>query len=223
MIVFSFSLYGTNPKYTRGMILNAEQLSRSFPAARVNIYTAPDVPVDVVATLQAMPNIRVIPVPQRPGSAGMFDRYRAIDDEDCDVMIVRDADSRVHARDAACIEDFLSAPEKLLHIIRDHKYHTCRIMGGAVAMRKAAVADRPMAARLEHWLHRSQYMMDQNFLITEFYEQLRSATLVHDRYGRFAATEESVPFRVPIVDDLFVGQVHEFRSDGTEYTTFPAD
>jgi hypothetical protein len=223
MIVFSFSLYGANPKYTRGMILNAEQLSRSFPVARVNVYAAPDVPADVIATLTAMPNTRIIPVPQRPGSAGMFDRYRAIDDNDCEIMIVRDADSRVHARDIACIEDFLAAPEKLLHIIRDHKYHTCRIMGGTVAMRKAAIAGRSMADRMGSWLKRPQYMMDQNFLISEFYEPLRSVTLVHDRYGRFAATESPVPFRVPITEDLFVGQVHEFRPDGTEYITFPAN
>lgn len=211
MIVFSFSLYGANPKYTRGMILNAEQLSRSFPTARVNVYAASTVPADIITTLTAMPNVRVILVPERPGCAGMFDRYRAIDDNDCEIMFARDADSRVHARDIACIEDFLADPTKLLHIIRDHRYHTDRIMGGTVALRKAAIAGQPMEDRFRGWIDRTAYAMDQNFLIHEFYERLKSVTLVHDRFGP-KNSETPVPFRVPITADLFVGQVHDFSS-----------
>ncbi len=223
MIIFSFSLYGTSPKYTRGMICNAQQLAISFPAARVNVYIASDVPSNVSEVLAAMPNVRIIPVPRRPGSAVMFDRYRAIDDNDCDIMFVRDADSRVHARDIACIEDFLAAPDKLLHIIRDHKYHTCKIMGGTVGMRKAAIGIKPMAERILSWIGREQYMMDQNFLISEFYTALKHVTMIHDRYGHFAASEILIPFRAPILDNLFVGQVHDFREDGSEYTQFEAE
>ena len=223
MIVFSFSLYGSAPKYTRGMICNAQQLAISFPAARVNVYIASDVPSDIYDILAAMPNVHLISVPRRPGSAGMFDRYRAIDEPDCDVMFVRDADSRVHARDIACIEDFLATPDKLLHIIRDHKYHTCKIMGGTIGMRKAAIGRKSMSERISTWINRDQYMMDQHFLVSEFYEALKPVALIHDRFGRYDSTEKLTTFRVPIYDNLFVGQVHDYREDGSEYTQFLAD
>lgn len=221
-IVFSFSLYGDNPKYTWGCLENAKIIQRRFPSALMFVYTAASVPVDIVDKLNAYPHVRVIPVPVREGSKGMFDRYLAIDASECDVMFVRDADSRIHERDAACIEDFLAAPTKLMQIVRDHFYHRSVVSGGIFALRKAALQDSMASMIAKSPFHKTNYMADQFFLENTFYKRLLSHAQIYDRYARFEPRHLLTPFRVPIADNLFIGQVHLFRPDGTEYTEFEA-
>jgi hypothetical protein len=185
------------------------------------VYTADSVPADITDQLKAMAHVRVIPVPTRAGSAGMFDRYLAIDSSDCDVMFVRDADSRIHERDAACIEDFLGHPEKLMQIVRDHRYHQSRVSGGIFALRKAAMIE-PMSKLIGRTNIGSHYMADQQFLERTFYQRLLTNAQIFDRYSYFESAHMLSPFRVPITDNLFIGQVHLFRPDGSEYTEFAA-
>jgi hypothetical protein len=224
MIVFSFSLYGASPKYTHGTLANARIIKERFPEALMYVYTAESVPTDIRDQLTAMPHVRVIPVPTREGSKGMFDRFLAIDASECDVMFIRDADSRIHDRDAACIEDFLADPSKMIQIVRDHKYHTSRIMGGIFGIRKEALAGVTMASLIAaSRFYGTDYGCDQQFLQAEFYtHRFLEKAQIYDRYGRFESAAALTPFRIPIVDNLFVGQVHEFREDGAEYTFFDA-
>jgi hypothetical protein len=241
MIIFSFSLFGTHAMYNRGMIDNATILAARFPEARVQIYIADDVPTDTAWTLSTIPTVRLIPV-RNKGIQNTFDRFLAIDDPDCSIMFVRDADSRVHARDIACIEDFIQS-DKLLHIIRDHAWHGgTPILAGLWGIRKAAMKGA-MAANINRWLKRRQIpfavykgpaasvlgmqgppvklpkQCDQQFLRNVLYPRLKENALVHDRIGSMEG-EVRTPFRVPIEDRLFCGQVHRYDASGNEFTEF---
>jgi hypothetical protein len=213
MIVFSFSLYGSADMYTKGMIENAKLLSRHFPDARVQVYTADDVPSDIIRVLSDIPQVRIIRVPRKKGILNMFDRFTAIDDPDCSIMFVRDADSRPHARDLACIEDFLRS-DKLLHIIRDHYWHGfIQIPGGLWGIRKGAL-NEPMTVKMERWLRHKRVTVkndDQRFLTT-LYLHVQSKAMIHDRTDRFK--DANTPFRVDITDKMFCGQVYRFDSSG---------
>lgn len=223
-ILFSYCLYGDNPKYTRGMVINAQQIQKRFPAAIVQIYIASDVPQTLKKELETYSNVRLIHTERRPGIGGMFDRFTAIDCSDCDIMFVRDADSRIHERDAACIEDFIAATDKQLHIIRDHYHHKDRIMGGAWGIRRGAL-HLPISILIEHWRSKHStvhYIADQEFLRSYIYPLLANKALIQDRYGYYKHEEELTPFRIPIENNLFVGQVHVFDASGNEYTEFNA-
>jgi hypothetical protein len=224
MIYFSFSLYGTYPKYTWGMIANVEILQHRFPEARVAIFAADDVPRDVIVRLQTYPQVTIIPTLRKPGMECMLDRFLAIDLSDCDIMFVRDADSRVHERDAACIEDFLAATDRLFHIIRDHRCHIHVILGGMWGIRKKGLIE-PMSVSMERWksVHdRTVFMADQYFIEHTFYERLLPFAMIHDRCSQREPNDKKTPFRVPIVDDLFIGQVHDYEDDGREKVIFKA-
>lgn len=223
-IIFSFSLYGDNPKYTKGMIINVQQLKKRFPDAIVQIYIASDVPTNIKDEIQTYPNVRIISIPRYPGTGCTFDRFEAIDTSDCDIMFVRDADSRIHERDAGCIEDFIAATDKQLHIIRDHFHHKDKIMAGMWGIRRGALPV-PMSYLISKWREShstAYYTADQEFLRSLIYPLLSKKALIHDRYGYYKNTEELAPFRVPIVNNLFVGQVHLFDISGNEYTEFSA-
>jgi len=210
MIVFSFSLYGDQDKYTKGMVRNCDMIKERFPDAIVYIYIASDVPSFYRELLASYSNVKLIPVERNEGSSNMYDRFLTIDDESTDIMFVRDADSRVHERDACCIEDFIKE-NKALHIIRDNKNHNRRIMGGMFGIRKS-LFPYSMANLIKEWQQthtdiNTRYGSDQRFLADIIYPRFKNSMLVHDRYHCFKE-EDVVPFRYPIVDHLFIGQVH---------------
>jgi hypothetical protein len=224
MIYFSFSLYGTLDKYTRGMIANMEIIRDRFPTVHVAVYIADDVPISIVDTLKSFTNINIIPTVRKEQTENSFDRFLAIDISDCDIMFVRDADSRIHERDAACIEDFINDPSKLFHIIRDHRYHSDKVMGGTWGIRKTALLE-PMAITIETWKARNNsksYGMDQRFLSHTLYGRLLSVAMIHDRINRHESIEKHTPFRVAIVNHLFIGQTHDYDTDGNEKLIYTA-
>jgi len=222
-VVFSFSLYGSKRKYTHGMIANVTLLSKRFPDARIQIYYTEDVPDDIVQKLTDFPTVRMIKTERIEGSANMFDRFLALDDPTVDIVFSRDADSRVHDRDASCIEDFI-ASDKLLHVIRDHPYHGTHILGGMWGMRRKALQE-PMQHMITNWqlqqsgiTHRG---CDQEFLAYVIYPKFAHSLFVHDPVGFYRDIEHDVqPIRIPIVDHLFVGQAHDFNDAGEEFVEF---
>ena len=206
MIIIAVSLYGTDPKYTEGMIINATQIIHRFPSPDVWVYIniASDVPDNIRERLSILPRVKLVPVERKPGSANMFDRFMTIDLPECDVLFVRDADSRVHERDAACIEDFL-ASDKQLHIIRDHRCHRSRIMGGMWGIRKSALIalKTSMCNLLNQWTIIPAYMNDQNFLSTVIYPLFLRNAMIHDRYEYFEPKDRLTPFRVREYNAVF--------------------
>ena len=198
--------------YTKGMIENAKILSRHFPDARVQVYVADDVPSEIRSQLLES-QVLIVSVPRKKGILNMFDRFKAIDDPDCSIMFVRDADSRPHARDLACIEDFIRS-DKMLHIIRDHYWHGfIQIPGGLWGIRKGAL-NEPMTMKMERWLRykRMTVKNDDQIFLTTIYPLLKSKAMIHDRTDRFK--DANTPFRVDITDKMFCGQVYRFDSNG---------
>jgi len=211
------------------MIENANILSRHFPNARVQIYIADDVPNEIIGRLLEIPQVRIVRGPRKKGILNMFDRFTAIDDPDCTLMFVRDADSRPHARDLACMEDFIQS-DKLLHIIRDHYWHRIiHIPGGLWGIRKIALNER-MSVKIDRWLKSKRTLIptnsqtvkndDQLFLKKAIYPVLKSRAMIHDRSGSLDPATALTPFRVDIADRMFCGQVYRFDASGCEFPEF---
>jgi len=222
-IVFSFSLYGAQKKYTEGMIRNAKMITARFPAARIQIYLADDVPADVRTTLESFASVRIVSVRRSSGIQNMFDRFTAIDDTDCDVMFSRDADSRVNERDASCIEDFL-ASDKSLHILRDHRNHTQRIMGGMWGIRKN-ILRQSIRSMIQAWLvqnnNPSHYGCDQQFLGNVLYPMFVHKALVHDPHGHYRQVEHTYTHVLPASTDVhFIGQTYDCNESGDEVAVY---
>lgn len=222
-IYFSFSLYGSKKMYTKGMIENANILTKRFPNAIIQIYICDDVPTDIINTLKEIPSVTIIYTLRKEKCLNMFDRFHAIDELDCDIMFVRDADSRVHERDIACIEDFIKS-DKSLHIIRDHHYHRTQILGGLWGICKSVLSE-PIKITIQNWLKNKvidNRGTDQIFLHETIYKLFKNDAMIHDRYKFYEPHNMLTPFRVEIKNGLFCGQVHNYDSSGKEYTEFTA-
>ena len=59
----------------------------------------------------------------------MFWRFEPAGEEDVDVMISRDTDSRLNLREKFAVEEWLES-DKGFHIMRDHPHHGYPVLGG---------------------------------------------------------------------------------------------
>jgi hypothetical protein len=137
MIVFSFCLYGSADKYVLGMRANVEMIAEAFPEAKVWIYLGDVGAVVDLGWFRAQKNVVIIPTGET-GAVNCMCRWFPLMDKSVTACFVRDADSRVTARDAWCIRQFLAAEEsKCFHCVRDNRWHRNHIMAGMSGWNRA--------------------------------------------------------------------------------------
>jgi hypothetical protein len=219
--VFSFCLYGPErPLYYLGMIENVELIQQHFPEWKVYVYHAPDVTEQMITKLRSYSNVVLRPTGVT-GPVNMIHRSFAIDEPDVEVMLVRDADSRVHWRDRWAIHDFLNSPEYLAHTIRDNKVHTVALMGGLWGMRKGMNIN----IQDEYIKYKSTetevlYGADQQFLQIVIYPKLLPKLLVHHSNNTLYAGEHPREFPFEWKEDCYCGKVELEHLEPSRFVKF---
>lgn len=196
--VISFSLWGQDPKYTIGAVRNLELAKEFYPDWVCRFYIAQDVPTDIIQ--QLLDNGGDIITQAQTGWNGMFWRFFAADSDD--IVISRDTDSRLGAREKAAVDDWL-ASDKDFHIMRDHPYHKTEILGGMWGVRNGLLKGiAGMIARYDKGVYDNRYQVDQNFLREVIYPMVADKATVHDPYF------QRIPFPTERANAKdFVGQV----------------
>lgn len=213
--VFSFCLYGPeNPKYYKGLLENVYLAGKYFPDWKVYVYYGTDVEPGIIDHLGLCTSVVLRPTGLL-GAPNMIQRFFAIDEPGIDVMMVRDADSRIHWKDRWAIRDFLAKPEFVAHTIRDHKEHTAKLMGGLWGLRKSSGLnmkseymnyreDTSLGHRLAH---------DQNFLGDVIYPKVLDQLLVHYSFHKRINETNTVLFPFEWSGDVFCGRTEDVFYD----------
>ena len=198
--VIAFSLWGREPRYLVGAIRNAELAQRLYPGWTCRFYVGTSVPVNIIMRLTAMPNTELIGMREIGDWRGLFWRFLAASDEHIDVLLVRDADSRLSERERDAVAAWL-ASEKDFHIMRDHPFHNTAIMAGMFGVRRGLLWNMRGLVASFPAAHRRP--TDQDFLRERVYPLVRDHALVHDEVidGR--------PFPTPRRGLEFVGQIFD--------------
>ena len=215
---FSFCLYGpTNKRYYPGMLENVYLAGKYFPTWKVYVYYAPDVDESMVHQLSVCNNVVLMPT-GITGAGNMIKRFFAIDEPDVDLMMVRDADSRIHWKDRWAIQRFVASPF-LAHTIRDHKDHTASMMGGLWGLKKAAGIN--VRAEYESYVedmslgHRNAH--DQNFLADVIHPKVLPTLLIHlSRAPVFLGENNVVMFPFEWSSDVYCGRIEYDFADNPE-------
>jgi len=204
MNIIAFSLWGNVPKYTIGAIRNAELAKEIYPGWVCRFYIGNDVPLDIVDCLRKE-GAEIVEFGES-GWNGMFWRFFAADNHD-GVMISRDTDSRLSAREKAAVDEWL-ASDKDFHIMRDHPYHQTEILGGMWGVRNGLLKDiRRMIVNYNTGDFDNKYQVDQNFLREVVYPIVQRTSFVHDEYFM---DPDRRPFPIKRVNARdFVGQVFD--------------
>lgn len=222
--VFSFTLFGGEDKYCKGLLKNIAVIETTYPGWEAWIYCGEGIPEDIYFCLHTFKCVKLIPTGQT-GMVNKFYRFFAIDTPEVEICIVRDADSRIYERDRACIHDFLHS-EKVVHIIRDHPNHHHRMMAGMWGIKKEALffLETRIQDLFEPWKQTQppgDFWSDTLFLCEVVYPKIALVSMIHDEIHHFEPAEFKTPFSYPLVGTDFIGQVYEFDRGEKEYPKFP--
>lgn len=205
--VFSFCLYGQhNDLYYKGLLENIYLAGTFFPDWKVYVYLGNDVTQSMRQILTICTNVRIRETGEI-GSVNMIHRFFAIDEPDVDIMLVRDADSRIHWKDRWAIRQFIQQSQYVGHVIRDNKSHNVRMMGGLWGLRKTA--NIHIHSEYHEFVnnprdHGAGY--DQSFLAERIYPRILGKVLVHHSYGLVYPGETGVEFPFAWTLEVFCGK-----------------
>jgi hypothetical protein len=215
--IISFSVWGDTPMYTIGAVRNAELASEIYPDWICRFYLGDDVPKDIVDKLESFDNTEIQIMSHKENDwQGMFWRFYAINlDEDIDMVIFRDTDSRLSLREYEAVREWIQS-EKPLHIMRDHPYHSEPIMGGMWGCKVKEILEEinqkvydewkfPRTTNMEevigHWLKSQREktrqklydaMTEENF-VTKGIDQRFLRAIVYDLLHNDAWIQDSYP------------------------------
>jgi hypothetical protein len=214
----SFCLYGSNPRYTLGMLENIKIINDKLKDFKVYIYYN-NVPEDILEQIKTYNNVDLI-ISSYNGSKTMLDRFKPIDIVDVDVMFVRDADSRIHDRDLWAINEFINSTKKL-HIIRDHECHCSNIMGGLWGIKKGLINfNIENAIKDIEEKYENIYGVDERILSYIIYNEALKTNdyLLHGR--KIHSYENPIEFPLSVLNDDFCGQVINYNGERTPYRVY---
>jgi hypothetical protein len=214
VIAVSFCIYNDyNPLYYVGLLENIELIQKHFPSMYIYVYVGNDVPDWYVIELRVRKNV-ILRFTRESGPRNMIHRFFAIDEPEVDVMIVRDADSRVHWKDRWAIQEFLNTPSAKVHIIRDNLQHATAIMGGLWGMRKiSGINVRTLYQDYKNSNPRGHGMgLDQDFLIDVIYPRTVGLHMIHSsQTWKFKTSEILISFPFPYTNDIYCGRVEHIN------------
>jgi hypothetical protein len=217
MRVVSFCIYGPERrKYHEGLHENIQLIATHFPDWTVVVYVGADTPTAYVRSLQSYPSV-LIRATGLLGHQNSLHRFFALDDTGAEIMLVRDADSRIHWKDQWAIRRFLES-DRGAHIIRDHRDHSAPILAGLWGLR-AGVLDRSLRSMAAEWVPiyagsgapdtPTGFGIDQNFLATVVYPQITQHALVAYSFNCLFEGEDAELFPFEWSEDLFCGKVED--------------
>jgi len=134
--IISFSLWGNMRLYCIGAIKNALLAKKYFPEWICRYYYDESVPKIIIEYLNSLDNVELkyMDLPsgakyyKQNGQYGMFWRFYPFNDNDVEVWMARDTDSRISEHEAKKIDDFLES-DKILHTFSNLNEKLCRGCG----------------------------------------------------------------------------------------------
>jgi len=203
--IIAFSLWGDNPKYTIGAVKNANLTNIIYPGWISRFYCGTSVPDDIIKELKSVENTEIIIMNETGNWKGMFWRFYPASEEDVDIMLSRDTDSRLNLREKYAVDEWLKS-DKDFHIMRDHPYHSTVILGGMWGVRNHLLKD--MKNYINDYIKGNYWQIDQQFLKNKIYPIIRNNTFVHDEYFNYENWKKKFP--VNRVGKEFVGEAFTF-------------
>lgn len=219
MKVISFCIYGSNNKYCKGLDENLKLIQINLTDYNAFIYVGDNVPDHWISTYKSYQFVKLI-YTERTGHDNMINRFFAIDHEDVDIAIIRDADSRLHERDIWCIKHFETSSYKF-HTIRDHPEHRALILGGLWGIKKGCIDISIQDLYKQFNSSNKSFNIvqhDQYFLRDIVYPLVYSNMIVYAFNERMKMLQNENLLKIPleVINDNFCGLAIKYDESGNE-------
>lgn len=144
--IIVFSLWGNKPCYTVGAIKNALLAKKYFPEWICRYYYDNTVPNEIIEKLKSLDNTELIFIEKPSGAInwklhgqfGMLWKFYAFNDDDVEIWMSRDTDSRISPYEKKYIDEFINS-DKIIHSFRDEKEALLR--GGMTSFKNYTLID----------------------------------------------------------------------------------
>lgn len=200
-----FSLWSDIPKYCQGAIENLKLAQEIYPGWICRFYCGESVPGNYLTELSAIGSCEIVHMAEDGDWRGMFWRFAPAAEDDVEVMLSRDCDSRLSMREKVAVDEWLNSGYGF-HIMRDHPFHGAKILGGMWGVKHGVLPQ--MKELIRRFPSENRWQTDQDFLARDIYPRVFTNAMVHDNF-RFMAAEEPVEFPVAREGYEFVGQVFD--------------
>lgn len=200
--VISYSLYGSNPRYTDGAIANANLSQFVYPGWEMRVYHDSKVPSSILDSLRRYPHVKLVPMDKTNHKNPMVWRFFVASDPKVERYIVRDIDSRLSARERAAVIEWIRSGRKF-HIMRDHPSHSAYpISGGMWGGTRDAI---PSMKSLIGMVKSSSYLADMNFLNKVMWARAKTSLWQNDAFS--CKQYNAAPFPVKRIGLEHIGGV----------------
>lgn len=211
----SYSLFGSNPRYTINMIVNAELASSLYEYWKVVVYYDDTVPQKIVQKLQTYSNVILEKGPvEKDNWRRLMWRFQAYDKKDADLVIFRDADSYLTKRESHAVHEWASTG-KTIHIMREvwPGHHNSKIMAGMWGLKKKLNVS--LTELMKKYKGANKNSMDQDFLTLIVYPMFKNSRVVHDDNSHLRHKDSTHQWPSPIVNEQYVGMTQYPPNSGS--------
>lgn len=191
------------------MVKNIILIKKLFPDWKVHIYMPFDQDEKYVNEINKYENV-VITLATNNEYFNSTWRFMSICEDWVDIMVCRDADSRISIRDKIAIDEWLSSDYNY-HIIRDHPIGHHWPMNAGMWGAKKTNFIKHIDEMLEICENKNPNMkkfstFDQEFLKYEIYPIIVKESLIHDEYYKYEPHASPIKHDRKLNDFAFIGE-----------------
>jgi hypothetical protein len=187
--IISFSVWGNQDFYFKGCLENIEIAKEIYPEWKTRFYCDSLVSKDFQYKLKEKGAEVVEKITINSSWEGLFWRFLPASDDDVDIFISRDIDSRLNWREKAAVDEWIISNKKI-HCMRDHIEHNVPMLGGMWGCKKGALS--MMKDMIISWPSKEKKGSDQDFLHQIVWNNNRGKIIAHDRFNKGIKIEQVV-------------------------------
>lgn len=194
MNVISFSVWGEGTSYTYGVLENCIQIKYQMPSFQAWVYYNNSLPINIKQCLEKLGNVKLIKMPDKNNKKNTMWRFLPAFNPDVNILLVRDADSRIEFKEIVAIIEWLRS-DKDFHIMRDHPMHKRKVLAGMWGCRKNILV--PFQKLYEDYLKKpftlQNWIVDELFLQNIIYHHIVNKAFIHARFNKYEKQAKDFP------------------------------
>jgi hypothetical protein len=212
----SFCVWGNSDLYNLGLLENAIQMPKIFPGWIMHVVYTQTANQKIMDEISRFPWVEIEIYEEPNHSKNTMHRFLAGMRPINNVVIFRDADSRLLKRDYIAVMDWLNNTNKKVHLIRDHPANKSLIMAGLWGVRDGIIAKPEIVQKFYDYYKSPEFdkwTIDQVYLQKYIYPLIEHTTCIHASFNNFEPWAKPFPKDCPSRKYGFCGQTFYYAPE----------
>ena len=214
--LISFCIWGNSDLYNLGLLENAIQMPKIFPGWIMHVSYTPTANQKIMNEIAKFPWVEMEIYREPNHSKNTMHRFLAGMKPNNNVVIFRDADSRLLKRDYLAVMDWINNTDKKVHLMRDHPANKFRIMAGLWGVRDGIIAKPEIVQKFYDYYKNPEFKkwtIDQVYLQKYIYPLIEHTTCIHASFNNFEPWAKPFPKGCPPRKYGFCGQTFHYAPE----------